>query len=56
MKFEKIWDPIRCDPRFAELLERLAQMETLTEEGEQVSAARKTRDSACELATGESAV
>jgi hypothetical protein len=43
-------------PDFAKLLERLAQMETLTEEGEQGSAARKTRDSACELTTPESAV
>ncbi|MCZ6644252.1 MAG: hypothetical protein O7F71_21965, partial [Gammaproteobacteria bacterium] len=48
LKFDKVWDPLRCEPEFIRSLERLEQMETLTEAGEQARAARNLEESGCD--------
>jgi len=48
LKFDELWDPIRCDPRFEQALRRLEQMETLTDAGEKSKAATKLTGSDCE--------
>ncbi len=53
LKFEKIWDPLRCDPRFTHALRRLEQMETLTAAGEQAETSRRLEDN-CGLSAGDS--
>lgn len=47
LKFDKFWDPLRCEPEFVRSLERLEQMETLTDAGEKAKAARKLERSDC---------
>jgi len=53
LKFARFWDPVRCDPRFEQALERLEQMETLTDAGEKTKAAMKLEGYDCELKISE---
>ena len=55
LRVSKFWDPLRCEPKFEEILKRVEQMETLTDAGEKAKAARKLEGSDCELKVGESA-
>lgn len=53
LKFEKIWNPIRCDPRFEQAFNLLEQMETLTEAGQLARSARKLKGTDCESSSAE---
>ena len=48
LRLGKIWDPLRCDPRFEQALAILAEMETLTEAGERAKVERERKGDGCE--------